>query len=160
MVRASEGVADVVVSLLLTLFPGAALYRVGVDVQKLILDPAPAQERLTRLRALLFDLAERPEWRRRHLVTREVDDPEGRRLEALLPQAPADYGGGAVLVGPFTTQALADEWGGDHAVSTLSYDVFSLGGAAASDPSVGPAHGTAGQERVWLCDLFDLPPRA
>ena len=155
VVRASAPVADIVTSLLLTLFPRAALYRVGTDVQRLLLDPAPRPERLPQLRTLLFDLAERPEWRRRHLVTREVEDPTGRRLEALLPLAPADYSSGARLVGPFATEALAYEWGADHAVSTLSYDVFALAGgrSEADDDASEP------QDSVWLCDLFDLPER-
>jgi hypothetical protein len=153
VVRASSGVAEVVASLLLALYPRAELYRAGADVERLILDPAPAADRLERLRSMLFDLAERPEWKARHLVTREVSDSSGARLEALLPVAPERYRGGAFLVGPFATEAQADEWGADHAVATLSYDVFSLGA-----PPVGrPTNGSPAIGRVWLCDLFDLP---
>lgn len=138
VVRASTPVAGIVASLLLTLYPRSELYRVGAGVERLILDPAPSTGRLDKLKSLLFDLADRPEWRSRHLVTREVGDADGLRLEALLPVPPGEYRTGAQLVGPFETGTAADEWGADHAVSTLSYDVFSTGG-------------------VWVCDLFDLP---
>ncbi|HET8985381.1 MAG TPA: hypothetical protein VFN03_06460 [Trueperaceae bacterium] len=152
VVRASSPVAAVVASLLLALYPKAELYRVGADVERLVLDPAPAAARLERLKAMLFDLADRPEWQARHLVTREVSDGSGPRLEALLPVAPDQYRSGALLVGPFATEALADEWGADHAVSTLSYDVFSMSG-----PSTGSPTGPAATGSVWLCDLFDIP---
>lgn len=138
VVRASRPVAGIVASLLLSLYPRAELYRVGVDPERLILDPAPPSGRLEKLGSMLFDLAERPEWRARHLVTREVSDGSGLRLEALLPLAADAYREGAVLVGPFATEVEADRWGADHAVATLSYDVFATGG-------------------VWVCDLFDLP---
>ena len=152
VVRASAPVAEVVASLLLALHPHATLYRVGGDLQRLLLDPPPRTDRLAQLRSLLFELAGRPEWRSRHLVTREVEDRAGRRLEALLPVAPQQYSSGARLVGPLATAALADQWGGDHAVATLSYDVFSLaGGAGTSDPA------TVDGEGVRLCDLFELP---
>src|SRR5690606_2156314 len=65
-------------------------------------------------------------------------DADGTRLEVLTPVPPREYAGGARLVGPFATQAEADAWGGDNAVSALSYDTFATGGA-------------------WLVDLFDLP---
>lgn len=148
--RASTPVAGIVASLLLTLYPQAALYRVGADVERLILDPAPPPKGLEKLKSLLFDLAERPEWRERHLVTREIGDVSGLRLETLLPLAPDDYRGGERLVGPFATEAQADEWGGDHAVSTLSYDVFAIAGSSTDSLTAGS---------VWVCDLFDLPQR-
>jgi hypothetical protein len=153
VIRASSPVAGTVASLLLALFPRAELYRVGAGVERLILDPAPAAGRLDRLKSMLFDLAERPEWRARHLVTREVSDSSGARLEALLPVAPQQYRSGALLVGPFATRSQADEWGADHAVSSLSYDVFAMSGAA----SAGAASDQGAPGSVWLCDLFDLP---
>lgn len=171
--RASTPVAGIVASLLLTLYPRAELYRVGADVERLILDPAPSPKRLDKLKSLLFDLADRPEWRGRLLVVRETSDVSGPRLEALLPLAPNAYRSGARLVGPFATEALADEWGGDHAVSTLSYDVFPIGSSATGSSSTVPSSAVPSSavnssnvtsstdslatDSVWLCDLFELP---
>lgn len=137
MVRATAGLADVVASLLLALHPGAELYRIGSDVQRLVLDPAPGTHRGETLLRLLFELVDRPEWRARHAVAREVSDVDGERFEVLVPVSPEAYRAGPRLVGPFPSQAAADEWGAEHAVSTLSYDTFPTGA-------------------VWLCDLFEL----
>jgi len=143
LVRATGDLAGIAASLLLALYPAAELYRVGSgaasDLQRLILDPAPADT--DRLRRMLLELVDRPEWRGKHAVTREVSDDAGERLEVLTPLSPSDYREGPRLVGPFATERDADEWGADHAVSTLSYDTFFTGS-------------------VWLCDLFDLPARA
>ncbi len=138
VVRATPDLAPIAVSVLMVMFPGAALYRTGDGLVSLMLEPAPDRAGLDRLRAKLFDLVARPEWTRRHAVAREVRDAGGTRLEVLTPVAAADYAGGALLVGPFASQEEADAWGGDNAVSALSYDTFFTGDA-------------------WLVDLFDLP---
>ena len=137
VVRASPELADIAVSLLGAMFPRAELYRAEGGLSRLLLAPPPSRGELERLRGMLFDLVERPEWQARHAVAREVTDADGLRLELLTPIAPSDYRGGPALVGPFADQQSADEWGGDHARSDVSYDTFFTGTA-------------------WLCDLFEL----
>lgn len=138
VVRATRDLAPIVESVLLVMFPSSTLYRSDDDPVRLLLDPAPERSRLARLKDKLVELAARPEWRRRHAIAREVSDRDGTRLEVLTPVAPDDYRGGPRLVGPFSTEEQADAWGGDNAVSTLSYDTFFTGEA-------------------WLVDLFSLP---
>ena len=140
VVRATSDLAGIVASLLLALYADAELYRVesgeAGGLERLILDPAPPDA--SHLRRLLFELVDRPEWRVKHTITREVTDGDGERLEVLTPLPAAEYRGEARLVGPFVTREEADTWGADHAVSSLSYDTFAVGGA-------------------WLVDLFELP---
>ncbi len=138
VVRATSDLAPIAESVILVLFPASTLYRSTSGLVSLRLEPAPDREGFRRLKDKLFELVGRPEWRRRHAVGREVSDADGTRLEVLTPVPPREYAGGARLVGPFATQAEADAWGGDNAVSALSYDTFATGGA-------------------WLVDLFDLP---
>lgn len=138
VVRATRDLAPIAESVLLIMFPNAHLYRTGEDLVQLVLEPAPDRAGLTRVKDELVELVARPEWRRRHAVTREVSDRDGTRVELLTPVAPGDYRGGPRLVGPFPTAEEADAWGGDNAVSTLSYDTFFTGEA-------------------WLVDLFSLP---
>jgi hypothetical protein len=140
VVRATRDLAPIVESVLLVMFPASTLYRTGDEPVGLLLEPAPDRAGLARLKDKLVELAARPEWRRRHAVAREVSDASGTRLEVLTPLAPEDYAGGPRLVGPFATEEEADAWGGDNAVSTLSYDTFFTGEA-------------------WLVDLFSLPER-
>ena len=136
-VRASSELAAIAVSLLSALFPSSRLYRADGRLARLLLEPPASRAELARVREMLFELADRPEWRARHAVAREVSDADGLRLELLLPLPPSDYQGGPALVGPFADQLSADEWGGDHARSDVSYDTFYTGTA-------------------WLCDLFEL----
>lgn len=137
VVRASPELADVAVSLLLALFPDATLYRAEGRLSRLLLAPAPHRPEHEHLRGLLFDLVDRPEWREKHAVAREVTDADGLRLELLTPIPARQYRGGPALVGPFADERSADEWGGDNARSEVSYDTFFTGSA-------------------WLCDLFEL----
>ncbi|HZJ10093.1 MAG TPA: hypothetical protein VFD39_10385, partial [Trueperaceae bacterium] len=113
-------------------------YRAPGALTRLLLAPAPERQQLERLRGLLFDLVERPEWRAKHAVAREVSDADGLRLELLTPLPASAYQGGAALIGPFADRRSADEWGEDHARSDVSFDTFFTGSA-------------------WLCDLFELP---
>lgn len=138
VVRATRDLAPIAASVLLVMFPSSRLYRTDDDPVRLLLEPAPGRAGLARLKDKLVELVARPEWRRRHAVTREVADADGTRVEALTPVAPGDYRGGPRLVGPFATEEQADRWGGDNAVSTLSYDTYFTGEA-------------------WLVDLFSLP---
>ena len=138
VVRASPELADIASSLLLALFPAATQYRAEGALTRLLLMPAPESAAHQQLRGLLFDLVDRPEWRAKHAVAREVSDDDGLRLELLTPIAAADYRGGPALVGPFADERSAVEWGEDHAKSDVSFDTFFTGTA-------------------WLCDLFELP---
>ncbi len=138
VVRATRDLAPIAESVLLVMFPASRLFRAGDEPVGLILEPAPDRAGLARLKDKLGELVARPEWRRRHAVAREVADAAGTRLEVLTPVDPQAYAGGPRLVGPFATEVEADAWGGDNAVSTLSYDTFFTGEA-------------------WLVDLFSLP---
>lgn len=138
LVRASPELADIAASLVLALFPKAELFRAEGAVTRLLLSPAPSREAFSKLRTMLFDLVDRPEWRKRHAVAREVSDDDGLRLELLTPIPAGEYAGGSALVGPFADEQSAVEWGEDHAKSDVSFDTFFTGTA-------------------WLCDLFDLP---
>ncbi len=137
-VRATADLAGIAEGVLHVMFPGSVLYRSGEEPVSLMLEPAPSQEEMGRLRDKLFELVGRPEWRRRHAMAREVRDRHGARLEVMTPVPPTEYDGGARLVGPFPDAEAAAAWGGDNAVSTLSFDTFYTGDA-------------------WLVDLFELP---
>lgn len=135
--RAGPGLADIAVSLLLALFPEHDLYRAAAgDMTSLSLDPPLGAEQAGRLEHYLHQLVERPEWRARHGVVREVRDRTGTRLEVRTPAAPAEYRGGEALVGPFEDEAAAEAWGADHAGTGYGHDAIRMAG-------------------VWLCDVFD-----
>lgn len=137
-VRATADLAGIAEGVLHVMFPDSVMYRSGEDPISLMLEPAPSSEDLRRLKDKLFELVARPEWRSRHAMAREVNDRRGTRLEVMTPVSPGEYRGGARLVGPFSDAEAAETWGGDNAVSTLSFDTFYTG-------------------NVWLVDLFDLP---
>ncbi|MFO7547169.1 MAG: hypothetical protein R6W77_16885 [Trueperaceae bacterium] len=135
--RAGPDLADIAVSLLLALFPEHQLYRAEAGAMTAIsLDPALDADQAARLEHFLQALVERPEWRERHGVLREVRDRAGTRLEVRTPTAPADYVAGEALVGPFDDEAAADTWGAGHAPSGFGHDAIRMAGA-------------------WLCDVFD-----
>lgn len=138
VVRATEDLAPIAEGVLHVMFPDATMFRSANGLVRLTLEPAPEQADFRRLKDKLFELVARPEWRAKHAFAREVTDGDGNRLEVMTPVAPAEYRGGPRLVGPFTDQRSAEEWGGDNAVSSLSFDTFYTGDA-------------------WLVDLFDLP---
>lgn len=144
-VRAGPGLDDIVVSLLLVLFPDRQLYRgeMGGDtggemsgMTALSVDPPLGAEETARLERYLHELVERPEWRARHAVVREVQDRSGTRLELRTPIAPADYRAGEALVGPFDDESAADAWGAEHASDGCAHDAIRMAGA-------------------WMCDVFD-----
>lgn len=137
-VRATADLASIAEGVLHVMFPSSLMYRSGEDPVSLMLEPAPGQEDMRRLKDKLFELVARPEWRSRHAMAREVTDRRGTRLEVMTPISPSEYRGGARLVGPFADAEAAESWGGDNAVSTLSFDTFYTGD-------------------VWLVDLFELP---
>lgn len=138
VVRTTADLAHIAEGVMHVMFPRSVLYRSGGEPVRLMLEPGPGHLDLQRLKDKLFELVGRPEWRRRHAMAREVADRHGTRLEVMTPVGAADYRGGARLVGPFSTEEAADSWGGDNAVSTLSFDTFYTGD-------------------VWLVDIFDLP---
>jgi len=135
--RAGPGLADIAVSLVLALFPEHQLYRAEAgDMSVIALDPPLDTEQTARLERYLHDLVERPEWRKRHAVVREVRDRGGTRLEVRTPTAPAEYVAGEALVGPFDDEAAADAWGAEHVAGGFGHDAIRMAGA-------------------WLCDVFD-----
>ena len=137
-VRATVDLASIAEGVLHVMFPGSVMYRSGEDPVSLMLEPAPGPDDFRRLKDKLFELVARPEWRNKHAMAREVNDRHGTRLEVMTPVSPSEYRGGARIVGPFADAKAAESWGGDNAVSTLSFDTFYTG-------------------QVWLVDLFDLP---
>lgn len=137
-VRATLDLVSIAEGVLHVMFPGSVMYRSGEDPVSLMLEPAPGADDLRRLKDKLFELVARPEWRSKHAMAREVNDRHGTRLEVMTPVSPSEYQGGARIVGPFADMQAAESWGGDNAVSTLSFDTFYTG-------------------QVWLVDLFDLP---
>src|SRR5690606_36504132 len=137
-VRATLELASIADGVLHVMFPGSVMYRSGEDPVSLMLEPAPGADDLRRLKDKLFALVARAERRSEHVIAREEDDRPGTRLEVMTPVAPSEYQGGARIVGTFADMQAAESWGGDNAVSTLSFDTFYTG-------------------QVWLVDLFDLP---
>jgi hypothetical protein len=136
--RAGPGLADIAVSLVLALFPEHRLYRAEAAAMTAVaLQPPLDAAQAARLERFLHELAERPEWRERHAVVREVRDRAGTRLEVRTPTAPADYVTGEALVGPFDDEAAADAWGAEHAPDGCGHDAIRMAGA-------------------WLCDVFDI----
>ncbi len=136
--RVSPEASDLAASLLLALFPGrswakAHIGRLTAYSARPPLDPAGTR----RLFDKLFELTERPEWRARYAVAREVTDVTGRRLELLVPLPPEEYEGGEGLVGPFATLDEANAWGMSVQAHELAADAMRVGDA-------------------WLCELFAL----
>src|SRR5690606_10072866 len=82
-----------------------------------------------RLLEQLYVLVERPEWRARHAVAREVSDVNGVRLELLTPLAPEAYDGGEALVGPFADDEAARSWASGIAEPGLAFDTVPVTGA-------------------------------
>ena len=71
------------------------------------------------------------------LFYRTVNDAVGERRELAWPLAPDTWAAGAALVGPFSTEAEANEWGRAHA-----------------DPRQGLVFDTLPYAGAWLCDVF------
>ncbi len=123
--RASPEFVNVAIPLLLTLFPGCEVMRSSVGrLSALYVDPPLEKHEARRLLGFLFELVERPEWRGRCAVAREVSDADGTRLELVLPLAPSDYDGGEALVGPFATDDAAKEWVSSVADRSLAFDTM------------------------------------
>ncbi len=136
--RATPELADIAAQLLSVLFPDKRLVS-AMEGRWLTFGARPplAVHESRRLLNHLHDLVERPEWRRRHAVAREVTDSKGRRVELLVPLPPGAYTGGEALVGPFPDEETAKEW----------YAGVQLVGLAADTVHIADA---------WLCDLFLL----
>lgn len=137
LLRASEALAPIAQSLLLALYPGSELHRSEERLVNLWLEPAPARS-LERVKGLLNELVDRPEWRSRSALVREVSEPGGSYLELLVPLAPEEYGGGPAVVGPFAGADAAEEFGAQASGPRLAHDTFPV---------------TNG----WLVDLFEVP---
>ncbi len=124
-IRAAPELADIAVSLLLTAFPRVTLMRAAEGrLAALYTDPPLTKAERRRLLGYLFELVERPEWRSRHAVAREVTDVKSTRLELLLPLAPETYDGGEAVVGPFASQEEAHAWGSGVAETGLAFDTL------------------------------------
>ncbi|MFA5551554.1 MAG: hypothetical protein WDA03_08035 [Trueperaceae bacterium] len=122
-VRASPELVDVAIPLLLTLFPGREVR--GDTAGRLValrVNPPLQKPEVRRLLGFLFELVDRPEWRARCAVAREVSDVHGTRTEVVLPVRPPEYAGGEALVGPFPTQEAAADWAAGVADASLAFD--------------------------------------
>lgn len=138
VLRVSPEAAELAASLLLALFPNRSWARAHVGrLTAYSARPPLDQAGARRLFDKLFELSERPEWRARHAVAREVTDVTGRRLELLVPVPPEAYEGGEGLVGPFATFEDANDWGMSVQARELAADALQAGDA-------------------WLCELFRL----
>lgn len=129
--QAGPGLSDIAASLLLALFPTRQLARAGGAgrLERLLVKPPLTPNESRKLLDHLFTLVERPEWRDKHAVAREVQDVRGRRLELLTPLPPGEYRGGEALVGPFHDEAAATEWAADVAEPGLASDTVPMAGA-------------------------------
>jgi hypothetical protein len=138
VLRAEGQLAEVASSLLLTLFPRHRLCRAEVGrFRVLMLDPPLAAGQEQELERYLHELVERPEWRARHALVREVRDRTGTHRELLTPLPPHAYQGGEALVGPFDDEVTADAWGAEHAARGYGHDAVAMAGG-------------------WMCDVFDV----
>lgn len=129
--QAGPGLSDIAASLLLALFPTRQLVRTGGAgrLERLMVKPALNPNESRKLLDNLFSLVERPEWRAKHAVAREVQDVTGRRLELLTPLPPDEYRGGEALVGPFEDEAAASDWAAGVAEPRLASDTVPMAGA-------------------------------
>lgn len=137
LLRASPALAPIAESLLLALYPESELHRSQDRLVNLWLKPAPPGS-LERVRRLLNELVDRPEWRSRSALLREVSELDGDYLELIVPVAPDEYLGGPAVVGPFVDADEAAEFGERASDSRLTHDTFAGAGG-------------------WLVDLFELP---
>lgn len=123
--RASPELVDVAVPLLLTLFPERQLLRGSRGrLAALFVDPPLQKHEARRLLGFLYELVDRPEWRSRCALAREVSDAKGTRTELVLPLAPGSYDGGEALVGPFPSAEAAKDWAADVADPQLAFDTM------------------------------------
>lgn len=113
VLRVDPRLLDVTVSLFWATFPERRLGRAEEDRDgrvPLATDPpwtAATRERWWRA---LEELLRQPFAVAGGAYLREVRDGAGRRDELALPVAPADYRGGAWLVGPFEAESAAAGW--------------------------------------------------
>lgn len=128
--RADPALADIALSLILMAFPRHRVMR-GAEgrLAALYLDPPLDASQSRRLLEQLYQLVERPEWRARHAVAREVSDVRGTRIELLMPLAPDEYDGGEALVGPFADDEAARNWASGIAEPGLAFDTVPVTGA-------------------------------
>jgi hypothetical protein len=136
VVRAAPDLAQLAGAMLLAAFPEREVFGLADGRrERLLVFPPLSSDELERFDALLAPLTDRPEWRRRHLYFRQVDDARGVRRELDLPQAPEDDLEGDAVVGPFADEADADAWGRAHVRPPLVHDPFVMNGH-------------------WFCDVF------
>lgn len=136
VLRAPSELVHLAGSMLLAAFPEREVFRAPAGAfERLLSFPPLSADEQARFDTLLAPLVERPEWRRRHAYYREVADVGGRTRELALPVAPADYGGGDAVVGPFDTRGSADAWGRQRVSAPRVHDAFPMDG-------------------VWFCDVF------
>ena len=123
--RASPEFVDVAIPLLLTAFPGREVMRGTVGrLAALYVDPPLERHEARRLLGFLFELVDRPEWKDRCALAREVSDVNGTRSELIVPLAPQAYDGGEALVGPFPSVEAAKEWAASVADPSLAFDTM------------------------------------
>ncbi len=128
-VRVSPELVGVAVPLLLTLFPERDV--MPVPEGRLVavhVSPGLDAPESRRLLGFLYQLVDRPEWRRRCAVAREVSDVRGTRVEVVVPLEPAGYDGGEALVGPFGSEEAAKAWAAGIAGPELAFDTMLASG--------------------------------
>ncbi len=106
---------------------------------RLLCFPALDKEALKSLENTLYTLSDAPNMKAQHAFFRVVNDLKGEHREFVLPIAvekwQQDFD---VMVGPFKTQDLADDWGKQAIgpAQNASYDTIPLNG-------------------LWFCDVFE-----
>ena len=78
----------------------------------------------------------------RGVYAREVNDRRGRRFEIALPVDPSAYQSGALVVGPFDSEGVAQQWAIERIARPWTYDVLSFADGVYLDVFVGDPDAT------------------
>ena len=106
---------------------------------RLLAFPALTKEELKALGSALYKLSDAEAMKEQHAFFRVVNDQKGEHREFALPIAQANWQEEFdVMVGPFATQELAEEWGKEiiGPAQNAAYDTIPLNG-------------------LWFCDVFE-----
>ena len=106
---------------------------------RLLCFPALTKEELKALGSSLYKLSDANVMKEHHAFFRVVNDQKGEHREFALPIAQANWQEEFdVMVGPFTTQELAEKWGKETIgpAQNAAYDTIPLNG-------------------LWFCDVFE-----
>jgi len=140
VLRVDPRLLDLAASLFFATFPTRRLGRAEPDRDgrvPLATDPPWSAANRDRWWRALDGLLRQPFAAAAGAYLREVRDGAGRRDELALPVAPADYRGGAWLVGPFEGEAAAAAWARAVVRPPWVHDLQAHGGACYVDLFVG-----------------------